>query len=445
MPQSASVYALFVAAVVAAPPARPQPVDPQVEILTLDRALSLALESNRDLKSAHLEVAKAEDRLAAYKTHRLPVLKWSTLGMQRVTPLYFSFPANAFGPGIPPTDTSIRSPLKPGALVSGRIAQPLSQLYKVGLSLNLLTTDRDIAFEKERARRQSVIADVKSVYYSILQNQSALEAVEQSIVLYRELDRLTGDYVLRQVALKSDNLEAKTRLANAEYEAVKLRDPLETNKEQLNNLMGRDISTPFQVTALQEASLTDSDLDTARKLAVERRPEVHEAALNVRRAEVDRRTKKAEYIPDVSLSFDYFSPVNYGYLIPANIATIGVQLDWEPFDWGRKKHELAEKDRTIDQANLALRDARAHVMIDAGQKFRKLRESRQHVVIRQLGRDTAQERVRVGTNRYKEETMLLKDLLELQTSLADANHEYQKAVLEYWNARAEFEKAIGEE
>jgi outer membrane protein TolC len=41
--------------------------------------------------------------------------------------------------------------------------------------------------------------------------------------------------------------------------------------------------------------------------------------------------------------------------------------------------------------------------------------------------------------------VLLKDVLEIQTSLADANHRYQAALLAYWTARADFEKALGEE
>ena len=57
----------------------------------------------------------------------------------------------------------------------------------------------------------------------------------------RELDRVTGDYVAHQVALKSDSLEVKTRLAKAEYEALNLQNQLATQKEQLNNLLGRDV------------------------------------------------------------------------------------------------------------------------------------------------------------------------------------------------------------
>ncbi len=41
-------------------------------------------------------------------------------------------------------------------------------------------------------------------------------------------------------------------------------------------------------------------------------------------------------------------------------------MNWEVFDWGRKKHQLAEKQKTIDQANNSLRDAESGVMIEVG-------------------------------------------------------------------------------
>lgn len=445
-----AVFGVVFLGLAAAQPANSQPTTSPGELLTLEGALSLALESNRNVTSARLEVAKADERLAAGGTRRLPAFSWYALGSQRITSLDFRFPQGAFGTyggigPVPDRKTSIRAPLRPAALLIGQIKQPLSQQYKIGLALSLLRSEREAAAEQERAQRQTVITEVKQVYYAILQTRSALESAEESIRLYRELDRVTGEYVLKQVALKAENLEVKTRLARAEYEALKLRNPLETLKEQLNSLLGRDIRTEFQVSPVAESSWTETDLEDARRLAMERRPEVRQAAIRLRQAEADRRMKKSEYVPDVSFSFSYLSPVNYGTLVPSNIAGAGLLLEWEPFDWGRKRHELAEKSDRVEQARLALREAQSRVAIDVGDKLRKLREARQLLVIGRLARDTAQENLRVATNQYKQQTVLLKDVLQVQTSVAEANHQYQQALLAFWSAQAELEKALGED
>ena len=47
------------------------------EVLSLEQAVALALENNRTVKNAELEVSKAEDRLAVARTHRLPSLNFN--------------------------------------------------------------------------------------------------------------------------------------------------------------------------------------------------------------------------------------------------------------------------------------------------------------------------------------------------------------------------------
>jgi outer membrane protein TolC len=52
--------------------------------------------------------------------------------------------------------------------------------------------------------------------------------------------------------------------------------------------------------------------------------------------------------------------------------------------------------------------------------------------------------LRVQQARYSEQASLLKDVLQVQSAVADANHSYRQALLGYWTAREDFEKALGE-
>jgi len=140
------------------------------------------------------------------------------------------------------------------------------------------------------------------------------------------------------------------------------------------------------------------------------------------------------------MSFRNFDPV-----VPKNLVILGVAMEWEVFDWGRKRRQLAERDKTIEQAKNGLREAESLVLIDVGDKFRKLQQTRQALVVAQLSQETARESLRVNVNKYRHTAALLSDVLQSQATLAEANHQYQQALLGYWTARAEFEKAIGEE
>ena len=64
--------------------------------------------------------------------------------------------------------------------MTGLMAQPLSQQYRIGLNVSMHDVMRDIAREQLRAKRQSVVNDVKRTYYDILQTQSSLESIEET-------------------------------------------------------------------------------------------------------------------------------------------------------------------------------------------------------------------------------------------------------------------------
>jgi outer membrane protein TolC len=415
------------------------------ELLTLEQAIALALRDNHLVKSADLGVGKAGDELAAIRTSRLPSMHLYTLASQQLVKHDFTVdnPLSSLLPGIGPF-FSVSVPRKPTTIFAGQILQPLSQQYRIGLNIEQSKLVRDVEQEKLRQVQQSIVDEVKLNYYGILQTQSALESVVEAIRLYRELDRVTTDYVAQQVSLRSDSLEVKTRLAKAEYEALNLTNKLATEKEQLNNLLGRDVRAEFKVATVVDINGFADDLAGLRSRALEKRPEVRQVKLKLKQAELDRRIKKSEYIPDVSVGFTYVTLRNFDGLIPKQLASLGVSMKWEVFDWGRKRDQLAEKDKTIEQARNELHETESLILIDVGDRFRKLQQTRQALVVAQLSKETAREALRVNSNKYRLTAALLSDVLQSQASLAEANHSYEQAILGYWRAKAELEKAIGE-
>jgi outer membrane protein TolC len=147
--------------------------------------------------------------------------------------------------------------------------------------------------------------------------------------------------------------------------------------------------------------------------------------------------------PDVSLAFSYLRMFNVD-VAPRSVAVAGVIMSWEPYDWGRRRSEGDARTRTLEQARLGLQEAEALIELDVRVKHRKLVETREGLELRALARETAAERLRVATDRYRVEASLLKDVLEAQTALARAVQEYQQALGEFWTARAEFDESIGD-
>ena len=77
----------------------------------------------------------------------------------------------------------------------------------------------------------------------------------------------------------------------------------------------------------------------------------------------------------MSAAFLYMTFRNFDEIIPKNLASAGLTMKWEVFDWGRKRDQLAEKDKAIEQAKDRSREGENRVLIDVSDKFRKLQQT----------------------------------------------------------------------
>jgi hypothetical protein len=60
-----------------------------------------------------------------------------------------------------------------------------------------------------------------------------------------------------------------------------------------------------------------------------------------------------------------------------------------------------------------------------------------------LGQQTAREKLRVAIEQTRRQAALERQLLEAQAASAEADQQYRQALAAFWNARADFERAIG--
>lgn len=417
--------------------------------LSLGAAVRTAVENNRSLQAARLQIEKADEDLAAIKTRRLPALELTGQSSMLLSPVKFAFPRGAFGeyPGIgpiPSEDATVETPRQPTFTVSTELTQPLSQLFEIGLNIKGAKTN--VAIERERAREKelALVNEVKRLYYTILQTESALAATEEAVALYKELDRSLEVRVTQKVALRSDALDVQFRLAQEEVTRIKRRNALNSQKEQLNQLLGRDVRTPFHTESFAALPLVSIDIDSAHARAIADRPDIRKARLDLEQAELDRRIKKASQIPDVSVAMSYQSNFNIDVL-PRNLAMVGLQVSWEPFDWGRKGRELAAKDRVIQQAKLAVREAEDRAIVEVNARYRAVEEARALLEAVSVAQRSSREKVRVKTNQFQIQAAMLADVLQARADMANADDQFQQALLTFLTAKADFERAAGED
>src|SRR6516164_8425336 len=113
------------------------------DVLTLDQAIALALHENHIVRGAENAAEAAGHAVAATRTRRLPSMNvFGLAGEQFVEPAQLANPLSTILPGVGPF-FSIGIPRRPTGIFAGLLLQPLSQQYRLGLTVEQAKLVRD--------------------------------------------------------------------------------------------------------------------------------------------------------------------------------------------------------------------------------------------------------------------------------------------------------------
>ena len=418
--------------------------------LTLEQAVEQAVANNSSLKTASLDTLRAADDLAANKTRRFANTQLTALGAQLATNPSVTYPAGSLGVygatgPIPATNQNVKIPRKPVGTVNVLIAQPLSTQYQLHLQLKAIALGLESTRQDQLKTRLKVVDDVRRDYYAIVEAQSSLDSLQASLPYYLESHRLALVNSAKETILESDLLNADAQLLKIQNAISDASDRVAAASERLNDLMGRDVHTQFRVAAIGDA---DGALGTPEALevrALQNRPDVKKAKLQVQQANYDARAKKAEYIPDVSLAFSYYTTANFENVFPSNVGTVGMSLRWEPWDWGRKHHEYDEKRTKEEQAKIGVGATERAVLLEVRNAYRQWESTRRQMTLSSASERAARQKLKEIQEQVNRQAALGRDLFQAQSNLASVDSQQQQALTAFWKARADLKNAIGEE
>jgi outer membrane protein TolC len=417
--------------------------------LSLEEAVSLARLHNRELNQAGLEIHKQQEAFSEAKTLLYPRFDTYFLASELLTPLDFTIKSGTFGSfpatgPIPAKDSKVHTPARPVAITSVTATQPLTQLLRIDLSIKQQKLGVELSQQSYFVREQDLVNEVRRGYFAILQSQSEIESQRALLAYLEELQQLTSRRLQQQAVLKADSLHIAAQRSKASYQLTVIQDALADRKEALNRLLGRDLQTAFAVETLPSSLPEESSLPQARAFAIEKRPEIKAESIKKEKAALDARIEKTRYIPDISIQANYLTAPNISFL-PQNVGAVGVLLTWQPWDWGQKRHNIAQKVDAEKQAQLSIDSVRDQVLQEVDSTFRRLREARELLLAAQAARDAENEKLRNDMDAYSHLTILLSDLLQQHSAVASAEDQYRQGLLAFWKARADFERALGEE
>ena len=123
----------------------------------------------------------------------------------------------------------------------------------------------------------------------------------------------------------------------------------------------------------------------------------------------------------------------------------GVAVQWDIFDGGRRRSEVAAGHRAVEQARLGLEEAEQQVRLELAAAHRALRQTRLALRGADLALALESERLRVVGELRAADAALLRELLQQRAAYETALSRRHQAFFDAWLARFAFEKAVGPE
>src|ERR1700733_3233504 len=118
-------------------------------LLSLSRAVEIALENNRPVQIAKLDITKSNWEVAQTKTKRFPAITTYLFASGNLTQPKFTFPAGSFGIE-KPQSFDLSHGITGNAAV--QVAQPLSQLYQIHLAIREQQLSADLSSEQYKGK-----------------------------------------------------------------------------------------------------------------------------------------------------------------------------------------------------------------------------------------------------------------------------------------------------
>jgi outer membrane protein len=333
--------------------------------------------------------------------------------------------------------------------------------YQTGLQSQVTLFDAGKMFADVKTAQANVVAaqagevntefnislQVKQAYNSILaakESEGAAQAQLATAVLSLQTSIAK---VNAGAANVSDSLRNVVSVGNAQLAVLTAQNAVRTASATLTHLVG----TPYFVTAeladTVDHPVTPIDSAAVMQLAVTG-PTVRQAEAQINAATAAERSAKAAYLPTVTAGFT-FAGSGAGSLYGFNgnpfpySRGVTLGINYPLFNRFTRENNIATAQINYENAQAQARDAKLTAQQNIITAFATLRNAEETMRVQQTNVRASEEDLRVVQQRYNLGASVLLDVLTSQQALVTARQQLIQARLNYRNARAQIEAAIG--
>lgn len=301
------------------------------------------------------------------------------------------------------------------------------------------------------AARSTRNAVLQNVYLGAVTSYYGWVSADGSLIAAREAERAAQSSfeaasTREQIgtATRADRLQAQTALAQTQLARVQAEGALRTARGALANSMGLPANTALQLaTAPTVAPSADfvEQLDPLVIAALAARPDLAAAESNLRAAETDVRAARSAGLPTLSGSLG--QTYSRSGDRERDSATAGLSVSIPIFSGFENTYRVRAAEAQVESSKAALDSLRNQVSQQVFQAHSELTTQTQSVFTAQALVAAARESENVARGRYEAGVGTILDLINAQSSAADARRQLILAQSNWAAARTQLAQAVG--
>jgi outer membrane protein TolC len=418
----------------------------EVRHLTLTEAVHLAISQNRQLKIARLKVTENEQKKAGERSAYFPAIT-NQSNVLRVTELQnIGIPAGAFGTVggsiVPAQGVTLPQGQKTFITSGTQISQPLTQLIRIHQANRIAAADVAVSRDDLKNAENQIALQVHSVYFGILIARLQKQAAEQQSSYAGERLRESEDDVRHGSALNVSAIEGKASLLESQQSVLTADLQLADLNTELNDLLGLPLDTQLELDPSVPASFELRPREEYTQTAFSQNPEISAAEEAIQKARAGVTAAKSAYLPDITAYARQSYQDGVPFLV-RNFGTFGVSLNWDVFDFGKRRSAVREREAQLAEAEENLIRLKEEVAVSIERSYNKVERTKSQVQVANQIVKLRRESERLAQNQLTEGVVLVSDRRQATAASYKAQADYLQASLGYLLAWAELEQTVG--
>ena len=436
----------------------------------LNDAWSQAIGLNAGLQARELDTSAAGMNLRAARSARLPTVSLTSLTaflsqspQIRVPASLAAAGAGAGAAAFPSTFPALgpNQSVIPFEFVN--ISQPLYQGGRI--RNNIAASAAGVKYQKTEEFR--TVLDLKltvaEAYVGVLRARRNLDVSLSNVAQLASFLRDVTNRKNEGRATRNEELAAEVSLANARLQEITDRKNLLAAWATYNRYLCRPPDLMVDLQEIVAGPPSPADALMAHSLAHDKtsitleepiamdltsrairgRPELQGLAEQANQSDSLAKVTMAAIKPHVSFNASYIEVADFGFTNP-NIFAGSFALSWTLFDGGQTRRR-AEAQRLQAESFVKQRvDASADIALQVRTRMLDVDESRQRVIVSGAAVGSANENIKVVTERYRQGLSIYTEVLDAENRRVQSLNGYYAATYDNALARFRLRRAVGD-